>query len=345
MGLYKKIAILLIFLIFTYVLYRLLQKRFKIVSHDHQEGFTPADSNVLAIQKANTLNPTIQNVSKNYYSKPLNKFYIMAAYGGAFDGYDTCDDMMLYTLSLGYRYVCVHVFFDVVNNEKTATSSTSKTAMVGFSSIYSPMENIANKTIALSDLVELIQQNAFTSSSTPNTSDPFFLHILPAYQTGSKDNAAIAQGYNTQLNSQIEQALSLLQNTNRVSGPIQPNIPLGQIRGKIVVVMDSTSTAGNMTDNLKSMVSLNVPGSWIQTPDSLSSHPWNIVLPLDENNSVLNSIGPYKDIYESHKWNVSPICPWESRSIFTMSMLGPSNLGDYESLFYTAGSSAFIPLP
>ena len=106
MTLHKRLAIFLIVLIFLYILYKFLQSRNKLL----QEGFT--NSNVLAIQKANTLIPNIQNMSKNYYSKQLNQFYIMSAYGGGFDGYDVSEDMLLYTLSLGYRYVFIHVFYD-----------------------------------------------------------------------------------------------------------------------------------------------------------------------------------------------------------------------------------------
>jgi len=271
----------------------------------------------------------------------------MSAYGGGFDGYDVSEDMLLYTLSLGYRYVFIHVFYD-------AQSTGGSTAMVGFSSIYSPMENIAQKTIPLIDFIELLEQNAFSTSLAPNPGDPFFLHILPAYQTGKSGDTTSKQratGHNTQLNSQIEQAISVIQNTNRASGKIQPDTPLRQIQGQIVIVMDETSTAGNMTDNLKNMISLNIPSSSIQKSPASSPSPsppspasLSIVFPFDENGTILNSIPPYKDLYNGKKWNVSPVCPWESRFVFTVSILGPTNFGDYENMFYTEGSSAFIPL-
>jgi hypothetical protein len=347
MGFHKMLSIIVVVIIFLYILYKLLQKRSEMI----REKFT--NSTVLSIQKANTLIPNIQNTSKNYYSKPLNQFYIMSAYGGGFDGYEITEDMILYTLSLGYRYIFIHVFFDV--------KPTGSTAMVGFSSIYSPMENIAQKMIPLIDFIELLEQNAFSTSSAPNPGDPFFLHILPAYQTGQDTTSKQrATGHNTQLNSQIEQALAIIQNTNRASGKIQPITPLRQIQGQLVIVMDETSTAGNMTDNLKNMISLNVPSSSIQkspaysasppSPPSPSSSPspslekMSIVLPFNESGTILNSLPPYKDLYNAKKWNITPVCPWESRFIFTISTLGLSNFGDYENMFYTEGSSAFIPL-
>ena len=344
MGFHKMLSIIVIVIIFLYILYNLLQKRNEMI----REQFT--NSNVLSIQKANKLIPNIQNMSKNYYSKPLNQFYIMSAYGGGFDGYEITEDMILYTLSLGYRYVFIHVFFD--------NQSTGSTAMVGFSSIYSPMENIAQKTVPLVDFIELLEQNAFSTSSAPNPVDPFFLHILPAYQTGQDTTSKQrAMGHNTQLNSQIEQAISIIQNTNRASGKVEPTTPLRQIQGQLVICMDATSTAGNMTDNLKNMISMNVPSSSIQkspasaspaspSPSLSTSSPasLSIVLPFDENGTILNSIPPYKDLYNAKKWNITPVCPWESRFVFTVSILGPTNFGDYEKMFYTEGSSAFIPL-
>jgi len=314
-----------------------------------KEGFTPTDSNVLAIKKANMMNVNIQNIPQSYYSKPLNKFYIMAAYGGGFDGVDVCSDMLLYTLSLGYRYIVVNVFYDTVNNPTVDIPSKTPTAMVGFSSLYNPMENMANHTMALSDFIDLIQQNAFSTNS-PNPGDPFFLHILPAYKTitSSGQTDMVAKGYNTQLNTQIEQALSLIQNTNRSSGQITETTPLSKILGQIVVVMDASSTAGNMTTHLQHMIGLDVPSSKLLMAATFKGNKktqgWKMVLPFDENGSVLNSIPHYIDLYDNYKINVSAVCPWETRYVFTSSILGPSNLGDYENLFYNEGSTAFIRL-
>jgi len=354
MDIYRKISILFIVILFSYILYRLFQKRVDIIRYSKTEGFTPNDSNVLAIQKANTLSVDIQNMPKNYYTKPLNQFYIMGAYGGGFDGVDVSADMLLYTLSLGYRYIAINVFYDIVNkpSSSSSTPSTTPTAMVGFSSLYDPMSNMANYTMALSDFLELIQQNAFSTNS-PNPGDPFFLHILPGYktasssgQTGDNSSKMASKGYNTQLNSQIEQALGVIGGTNRASGQITESTPISSILGQIVVVMDGASTVGNMTSNLQSMIGLNIPSSSLLMAgtfkESKKSAGFKVVLPFDENGSILNSIPPYTTLYDSHKLNVTMICPWETRFVFTSSILGPSNLGDYENLFYKEGSSSFI---
>jgi len=355
MDIYRKIAILIIVILFSYILYRLFKKRVEIMNESKVEGFTPNSSaNVVAIKKANTLNVNIQNMPKKYYTKPLNQFYIMGAYGGGFDGFDVCADMVLYTLSLGYRYMAINVFYDVVNNPDAEIHLSSPTAMVGFSSLYNPMDNIAGHTMALSDFLELVQQNAFSTNS-PNPGDPFFLHILPGYKTaasgtgGSDDNTSklASKGYNTQLNSQIEQALSLIRGTNRASGQITENTPISSILGQIVVVMDGNSTAGNMTTNLQNMIGLNIPSSSLLMAASFQEakpvdSKFNIVLPFGENGSILNSIPPYTTLYDKYKINITAVCPWESRFIFTTSILGPSNLGDYEKMFYNEGSSAFI---
>lgn len=341
MDIYRKIAIVFIIILFSYILFRLFAQRVQL-KKELVEGFTPTDSNVISIQNNNTIPSGISNMSKNYATKPLNQLYIKAAYGGAYDGVDTCSDMLLYTLSLGYRYIVIHVFYDVIG------TSTIKTAVVGFSDVYPPVENIAKKTIAFSDVIQLIQQNAFSPTS-PNPNDPFFLHILPVYQNANgKDTSSTeaTKGFNTQLNTQIEQSLALLQNSNRTSGPVNTaKTTLAQLQGKFVVIMDTESTQGHMTQNLKQIVGLSIPLSQMKSTKTMSSksNEFKIVLPTDEKGSLLTTPPPYVQLYQSYKINVSPVCPWLSRYLGT-STIGTTNLGDYEQLFSKEGGSAFIPL-
>lgn len=345
MDIYRKLAILFIVILFSIILFRLIQRRADIRSQfieTFSEGLSDCSDGV---KKANTIAPNISNVPSNYLKKPLNQFYIKSAYGGGFNGTDICPEMMLYTLSLGYRYVYINVFYDIVNMPNK-DPSTNKTAVVGLSGSY-PMTNFANHTMALSDFLPLIQQNAFSSTS-PNSADPFFLHIIPAYQmSGPEDNTNSQEimGFNTQLNTQIEQALSVLQGSNRTSGPIQPTTTLDEIKGKLVIVMDAVSTQGYMTSNLKNMVALNVPSSYFMGAKNLvkTKKPFISVLPFDESGSLLTSIPNYIDLYSTYRINTTPVCVWESRFIGS-SLIGKSNLGDYESLFANEGGSAFIPL-
>jgi hypothetical protein len=343
MDIYQKLAIILVIILFSYILFRLFIQRIQL-KKEAVEGFTPSNSNVVSIQNNNTIPSGISNMSINYAKKPLNQLYIKAAYGGAYDGVDTSSDMLLYTLSLGYRYIVIHVFYDVVNggNEPDAT----KTAVVGFADVYPPVENIAKKTMALSDVLQGIQQNAFSSTS-PNPDDPFFLHIVPVYQSANgKDTPSTeaTKGFNTQLNSQIEQSLALLKNSNRTSGPVNTTkTTLADLQGKFVVIMDTESSQGNMTQNLKQMIGLSVPLHTIKSTKTMTSKTdeFKIVFPIDEKGSLLTSPPPYSELYQNYKINVSPVCPWLSRYLGT-STIGTTNLGDYEQLFSKQGGSAFI---
>ena len=347
MSVYRKIAIVLIIILFSYIFFRLIDRRIQY-RKEMVEGFTPTDSNVVSIQNNNTIPSGISNMSQNYASKTLNQMYIKAAYGGGYDGKNISADMFLYTLFLGYRHIVIHIFYDVENSE--SNTGNDKTAVVGFSDVYPPVENKAEKTMALSDVLQLIQQNAFSSNS-PNPNDPLFLHILPVYQTANgKDTTSTesTKGFNTQLNSQIEQALALLQNSNRTSGPVNvAKTTLAELQGKLVIVMDTESTQGLMTNTLKQMVGLPIPLSKIKSTKTMSSKTdtkeFKIVFPIDEKGSLLTSPPPYIELYNSYKINVSPICPWLSRYLGT-SAVGTTNLGDYEQLFSKEGGSAFIPL-
>lgn len=347
MGVYRKIAIVLIIMLFSYIFFRQIDRRIQY-KKEMTEGFTPSDSTVVSIQNNNTIPSGISNMSRNYAPKTLNQMYIKAAYGGGYDGKNISSDMFLYTLSLGYRYLVIHVFYDIVNGE-SKEANDRKTAVVGFSDVYPPRENIAEKTMALSDVLQLIQQNAFSTSS-PNPDDPFFLHILPVYENANGQDTPSTEstkGFNTQLNTQTEQALVLLQNTNRTSGPIDvAKTTLAQLQGKFVVIMDTESTQGLMTRTLKQMVGLPIPLSGIKSTKNMNpisgSKALNIVFPTDEKGSLLTTPPPYIELYQSYKINVSPICPWLSRYLGT-SAIGTTNLGDYEQLFSKEGGSAFIP--
>jgi hypothetical protein len=339
------IPIVIAILLFAFIFYRLIRKNIKSTPISVQGTYT--DSNVIAIKNANSIAQHITNAPSNFFSKPIKSLYVKGAYGGGFNGSDVCTDMMLYTISLGYRYVVINVFLDVpYGSPPTAT----KTAIVGFSTLYSPMNNVAGRTVPLTDFVQFLQQNAF-SPTAPNPTDPFFLHILPAYQssTSSTDDHS-SFGFNTQLNSQIEQSLSLLQGSNRSSGQVLPETSLGQIMGKFVVVMDAFSLDGNMTPNLQNMIGMNITTSSLQkakpiipSSSSSSSITWKEILPFDENGSLLTSVPDYSNIYKSNNMNVSPVCVWVSRFIMS-SMVGKSTLGDYEQLFADSGGSAFITL-
>jgi hypothetical protein len=343
MDIYRKIIVVLILILFSYIFFRLLDKRVMFQREIAKEGFTPSDSNVVSIQNNNTIPPGISNLSMNYAKKVLNQMYIKSAYGGCYDGENISADMLLYTLSMGYRYIVIHVFYDVIVDVDSV-----KTAVVGFSDVYPPVENIAKKTMAFSDVLQLVQQNAFSPTS-PNPDDPFFLHILPVYQNANgKDTPSTVstKGFNTQLNTQLEQSLALLQNSNRTSGPVDTaKTTLAELQGKFVVIMDTESTQGLMTNTLKQIVGLSIPLSKIKSTKNMKSarkKGFNVVFPTDEKGYLLTTPPPYVQLYQTYKINVSPICPWLSRYLGT-SVIGTTNLGDYEELFSKEGGSAFIP--
>lgn len=364
MDMYRKIAIVLIVFLFSYILFRLVSQRIIFRKEEKTkgfaegiegfaegtEGFAPQNTRVLAIQKANTIPPNITIMNNNIISRPLYKTYIKSAYGGGYDGDDISNDMMNYTLSLGYRYVVIHVFYDMVTDGNVPKLSESKTAIVGFSSGYSPLVNTAKKTISLYDFIQNVQQNAFSSTS-PNSGDPFFLHILPGYQkvASDTDTAVIqeATGFNTQLNSQIEQGLQDLKGSNRFSQNVDETTTLEKIKGKFVIVMDGKSTDGSMTDSLKELISLSLPITSIQSVKKLKQpeeNTWNVVAPIDENGALLSNNADYINTYRAYKMNASPVCMWESRFIVSTfgSTSGKTNLGDYEELFAREGSGFVI---
>jgi hypothetical protein len=347
MNIFRKFVILIVFLMFSYILFRLLLQRVELY-RNVEEGFTSDNNKVLSIKKNNNIVNNIENANENILTKRLKELYIKSAYGGGYDGTDITVDMIKYTLSLGYRYMVIHVFYDTVNNG--TDGNKKKTAMVGFSSNFIPMTNSAQKTMSLENFIQIILENSFSSTS-PNPGDPFFLHILPAYKkTSSKTDKNEIQetiAFNSQMNTQISQSLSELKRINRLAKTVNIDTTIDKLQDKLVIVMDADSSKGQMTDELKDVISFSVSTETLQSAKNLKipvKNTWVEILPIDEDSSLLTNHIDYINKYRAYKMNVSPVCVWESRYIVSLlgSTSGKTNLGEYEELFSKEGSAFII---
>ena len=346
---YRRVLLVLVVLLFSGILIYLLERH--VALRREIEGFTISDSNVVAIQTENKIVSKLRSIPPTYGSKMIGNMCIKAAYAGAYDGVDTTLDMMYYTLQLGYRYVVLHVF-----NAPIDSISLTPTAVVGYSSTYPLQTNTASKVITLVDLLPFIQQNAFLPTTCTNADDPFFIHILPAYQTAdSSDRLGLetVKGKNSQLNTFIEQAVSILQGSNRLAGQVEVKSSLSELKGQLVISMDANPSQGNITQKMKDMIAFPIPTGQLQTAYNARIPPpnvWNVVLPIDENGTVMTSNSPYTEptarpIYKVLQMNASPVCAWSARmvsSYLTMGAKATTNLGDYEQLFINEGGYSMV---
>ena len=357
----KKLLILLVFVLFCYILLRLLQKRTKLLVESTKEGFREGlneeytDPQIRKIIAGNKVPNSIINMIPAYGSQPIKNFFVKSSLDSAYNGSTVSLEMVNYILSRGYRLLDFEVYLEPLS---TAPVGTSPIAVVGYSQ-FANSPRMSENNIKFSDVIRIIREGAFTSTS-PNPTDPLFLQIRPMYHTiNPSDEAAIIaakKGKNTQLNTQIETALDELANrSNMLAGAITPNSPLSSMSGKIVVIMDTTITTGQKSKKLLSMISIDpkskkmmtnntgiVSGEPItqkETPaPSKEPKPLIEVLPFDDKGAILTDNPNVNTVLIQFTPNFSPVMAWYYNSSSDL-------LASYEKLFVNNGNSAFIKLP
>jgi len=195
MYFYKKLVILIVILMASYILYRLYNRRLVILkeiadlnkSNVQMEGFT--DSIVSALQTENKTELTITNLntnnmdSKHGYNNPplalqLKQFCIKSSYKTAYNGSDVSIDMIKYVLERGCRFIDFDLFYDFPSTT-LSPNSTSKTAVLSYgvnTDSVTPAESSPTYTkISFGNVCSFISQNAF--SSVPNRNDPLFIQL------------------------------------------------------------------------------------------------------------------------------------------------------------------------
>lgn len=359
MSLFKKIIVFIIFVILFYILFRLVKKRTEILQVMNQESPVREgisciseikNASVKKILDSNPVSEITDSLSsKKYFANddPLHKFHIKASYHSAFNGTDISKDMVLYILSRGYRYLDFEIYYDLVSGEKSET----KKAVVSYKS-----ESVtANVNVALKDILDIINLNAF--SNVNNKDDPLFIQLRPIYNkqldTDTIDNINKKIGNNNQLNTQIQQALTVL--TNKYNGPVNSDTPIKQLLKKIIIVMDNTKNADIQTKGPKliEMININFIDSMMTLCNAESKledcNPQNTttliqVNPLDSNNKILTQNPEALNVISKTPCNICPMMAWMSSNIGGVSYLGLSQLGEYETMFLKTGGSAFVLL-
>lgn len=375
MDIYRKFAILIIIIIAFYILYRLIAKRQAILHKSAStipmniegmtinqtekngktiEGLSAIPSatikRVLDIEKNNSVTLSLKNLTENSSnnSKPLGSFFIKSSFNSAYDGNAVSQDMVLYILSRGYRFLDFEVYYDISNG-----------TFVGFSNT-GAWPSVSNTNVLFSDIIETVTQNCF-KNPCPNMNDPLFIQIRPMYQLfNDNDDTATKQmktGKNNQLNTQIETALGKISDYNlQYKGSISANTNINSLMGKIVVIMDNTSNAMNAkTDSLKSKINLSpaisnnsaskfVIKKYGELEKTQPDAELYEIIPYDNRNKVMTYNPNVLSIVSDTACNICPILAWLPSYISGLSAAGVSELGSYELFFNNAGGSAFIQI-
>lgn len=215
MKLYKKILILLIIIIFSFILFKLLKKRYEILNkRENFLGLNSSAESELSNAKDTSNSAGIQSLSKSYFDLPLSQYVIKASYNSALTGSYISLDMLKYVLSRGCRFLDFEIYN--INNAPYVAYSTDPT--------YSILET-ENK-ILLDNVLSSAVTNGFNSPS-PNTSDPLFIHLRIKSNSNDIYNSVAKSIYNS-VGSRL------------YTNFIDENTKYSDIMGKVVIVMDKT---------------------------------------------------------------------------------------------------------
>jgi len=355
MSLLKKIVLFIIFAILFYVLFRLIKKRTEIldVMKKDIEGLSCisdiTNKKVKKILDSNSIGQITDNLStKGYYkgTDPISKYHIKASYNSAFDGKDITKDMLLYVLYRGYRFLDFEIYYDLVSGEK----SEIKTAVVS----YKDNSITANVNMPLKDLLDIINLHAF--SNVNNKDDPLFIQLRPIYNmpvSGDSDaDKSKKIGENTQLNTQIQSALSSISSSYKFSGPITATTSISSLLKKTVIIMDNINNeyTNQKTSALIGMINMNPSTMTLCNAESKleecnkNNNTLIQVTPTDSSNQSLTQNPDSLNIISKTSCNICPMMAWMSSYIGGLSAVGLSQLGEYETMFLKTGGSAFVLL-
>jgi len=320
MDFWRKILILAIVVLFSYILWRLLLRRREILweqSRQTIENFTPA-SNAVSISSMNVNALTATNgITDPMTAKQLKQFVIKASYHTCYTGSDLSASMVTYALNRGYRWL------DFCTADGTTVCYTTDDTLNGIKSASTP--------VLFGDIATQIQMHGFISPDSPNSKDPIFIQIRPLWKgDSSKDE-------------QLKTTIANFSNEYKIpvyTGTIDKNTKIDQLLGKVVFVIDqSIISAGNLHSNDNTfMTSLPISqASKLQAKlplilaDNFTTTPPDKIYQFFPTGATANS-----DVYSTIQAigaQITPMCIWSN----------DSHLANYEAIF-NSSNAGIVPL-
>ena len=342
MDFWRKILILAIIVLFSYILWRLLLRRREILleqsrSTSHLENFTPATTQVsISSMNVNALTAT-NGITDPLTAKQLKQFVIKASYHTAYNGTDLSSEMVPYALKRGYRWL------DFCTDNGRDLRYTTDDTLTGIQT--------TSTSVSFGEIATKIAMHGFISPDSPNSTDPLFIQIRPLYSNTDKTtNSTTMQT----LKGMIEQ-LSAQYNIPVFTGPITKTTTIDQLMKKVIIVMDKNNNTTNDIDNktnsrqLNELVNLNSNDNAFMTSlpisqasslkaklplilsDNFTTTPPNKLYQFFPTGSTANS-----DVYSTIQVigsQITPMCIWSN----------DSHLANYENIF-NSSNAGIVPL-
>jgi hypothetical protein len=323
MDFWRKILILAIIVLFSYILWRLLLKRQEILLEQsrptsHIENFTPA-SNAVSISSINVNALTKTNgITDPMTAKQLKQFVIKGSYHTCYTGSDLSASMVEYALKRGYRWLD---FCTADGSTVCYTTDDTLNGMTGTST-----------SVLFGDIATQIQMHGFISPDSPNSKDPIFIQIRPLW----KDDAS----KDVTLKTTIDNFSKTPYNLPVYTGHIDKNTTIDQLLGKVVIVIDqSIIKIGSLHNNDNTfMTSLPISqASGLKAPipltlaDNFTTTPPDKIYQFFPTGATGNS-----DVYSTIQVigaQITPMCIWAN----------DTPLANYEAIFNNA-NAGIVPL-
>jgi len=230
MDFLRKLLVLFIILITSYILYRAYKKRQKLLAGDMSEGFLGfgdlSDRELNGIRARAIPNTSITGISNTITKIPLCQYVIKSSYNTACSGNYFTTGAIEYVLSRGCRWLDFEVFY----NAKRQDIFVSKTT--------DPSFNVSPKnSLSFMDAMSTVITYG-TSSFVTNPTDPLFIQIRPKSFNANAYSMISA----TILSTFGNKLYGIFDNKNKyIPTRIDPlTTPLFDLKNRIIIVLDAS---------------------------------------------------------------------------------------------------------
>ena len=213
--------VIIIVLLFTYICYKFVSIRNQSCNN--------------TLSKIMITKPTlITNCNPAYRNYTINQFCIKSSYNSAYTGSCMNIDTIPYLLTRGVRFLDFGVYGTII-------------PMVANSSDTSDEESLY-----LQDIFNIILQNAFNSSSSPNPEDPLFIH-LRIYACDDKICNTIGDIIHNTFGIKL---YTDGDGENKKAIPVNNYTKLSAIMGNVIIVVNCTCTDSSKCNNLAKYINI-----------------------------------------------------------------------------------------
>jgi hypothetical protein len=227
------LILLLIVVVFTMIVYRIIEKQYKsgYYSKSIFEGL---------------VGNSITSLSTTAQAVPLSQMCIYASYNSAFDGTIISNEQLLKIISMGCRFLDFELFLkDEIVYVNYSLDSTNTT-----------FENGNANTVTFNSLLNTISTSAFTSTSKngkscPNPNDPLFIHLRIKKTENDKENKIYKRTAEV-LKNYTSLTYGSTNNNEYRAYKVDGNIKISNIAKSMIVVVDQ-SVDSNYNENAKDL--------------------------------------------------------------------------------------------